>query len=229
MYGLETYLDFDATWSTFSTGEHEDNIGGVRTWKLLDDLDRYQLAIERSQPEVVVEVGTKWGGSALWFASQPGVQRVITVDIDPEPSRELRFGRHFGWTAQQRVKIDFITGNSTDLAVFSQVRELVGNRRCLVSLDGEHAAPHVADEIAMYGHLVRPDQYLVVEDGIFDLAGPERSHLGGACIPAEGGPLRAISWCLAHNPMWTRAVELERMTDRSYHPAGIWRRGRLDG
>lgn len=231
MYGLDIYLDFDATWSTFSTGEHEDNIGGVKAWKLLDDLDRYQLAIERSQPEVVVEVGTKWGGSALWFASQPGVRRVITIDIDPGPSRAFRLnpGAPDAWAARHHGKIDFVVGNSTDPAVFNAVREAVGNRRCLVSLDGEHAAPHVADEITMYGHLVRPDQYLVVEDGIFDLAGPERSHLGGARIPAEGGPLRAVSWCLAHDPRWTRAVEIERMTDRSYHPAGIWRRGRLDG
>lgn len=229
MYGIETYLDFDATWGTFATGEHEDSVGGVKTWKLLDDLDRYSLVIERSQPEVVVEVGTKWGGSALWFASQPGVQRVVTIDIDPSNNHALRCDPPSGWASQMLEKVHFITGNSADPAVFAAVQDAVRGRRCLVSLDGEHAAPHVADEIALYSHLVRPGQYLVVEDGIFDLAGPERSHLGGARIPAEGGPLRAIWWTLAHNPAWTRAVEVERMTERSYHPAGFWLRGQTRG
>lgn len=215
MYGIETYLDFDATWRTFSTGEHQQGIPDLPPmWKLAADLERYEVALEISTPEVVVEVGTKWGGSACWFR-RFGVE-VITVDIDPWSSRKIRARRPEG--------IHWVTGSSTDPAVFNQVRELVAGRDCLVTLDGEHAAPHVADEIALYSHLVRPGQYLVVEDGIFDLAGPERSALGGTRIPAEGGPLRAIWWTLVHNPLWDRDVELERLSPTTHHPAGFWRR-----
>ena len=80
-------------------------------------------------------------------------------------------------------------------------------------------------EIGLYGPLVTPGCYLVVEDGIFDLIGPERAHLGGARIPAEGGPLRAIAATVAGDTAnWKRDMAIEKMSSRSYHPCGFWRR-----
>jgi cephalosporin hydroxylase len=101
--------------------------------------------------------------------------------------------------------------------------DLIDGRRTMVSLDSEHATPHVLAEIALYGPLVTPGCYLVVEDGIFDLIEPERAHLGGARIPAEGGPLRAIAATLAQDSAeWKRDTAIEKMSARSYHPAGFW-------
>ena len=107
--------------------------------------------------------------------------------------------------------------------MLSCVVDLIDGRRTMVSLDSEHATPHVLAEIALYGPLVTPGCYLVVEDGIFDLIEPERAHLGGARIPAEGGPLRAIAATLAQDSaVWKRDTAIEGMSARSYHPAGFW-------
>ena len=119
--------------------------------------------------------------------------------------------------------ITWLIGDTLDPATTASVAELVQGRRTMVSLDAEHAAPHVIREIQDYGKFVTPGCYLVVEDGIFDLIEPERAHLGGARIPLEGGPLQAMS-VLVGDPEWQRDAKIERMSARSHHPCGFWRR-----
>ena len=80
--------DLAASWATFASGEYEVDTDGTRTWKLADDLARYRAIIEATKPEVIVETGTKFGGSARWFKSL-GLD-VITVDIDDTYSGEAR-------------------------------------------------------------------------------------------------------------------------------------------
>lgn len=204
--------DLDASWATFASGEYETDTDGTRTWKMADDLERYRAIIEATKPEVIVETGTKFGGSARWFRSL-GLE-VITVDIDDTYSGDAR---------REHPDIHWIIGDTVDPNVLSCVVDLIDGRRTMVSLDSEHALPHVLAEIGLYGPLVTPGCYLVVEDGIFDLIGPERAHLGGARIPAEGGPLRAIAQTVAADTAtWNRAVAVEMMSPRSYHPAGFW-------
>lgn len=204
--------DLDASWATFASGEYEVDTDGTRTWKMREDLERYRAIIEATKPEVIVETGTKFGGSARWFRSL-GLD-VITVDIDGTYSEETR---------RNHPEIHWIIGDTTDPAVMSCIVDLIDGRRTMVSLDSEHAAPHVVAEIGLYGPLVTPGCYLVVEDGIFDLINPERAHLGGARIPAEGGPLRAIAQTLARDSVsWKRDLVIEKMSARSYHPAGFW-------
>lgn len=204
----------DQSWATFASGEYEVDTDGIRTWKLADDLERYRTIIEVTKPEVIVETGTKFGGSARWFKSLG--PDVITVDIDDEYS---------GTARRAHPDIHWIIGDVLDPAVLSCVVDLIDGRRTMVSLDSEHATPHVLAEIVLYGPLVTPGCYLVVEDGIFDLIDPSRSHLGGGRIPAEGGPLRAIAQTVARDSAnWRRDLGIESMTPRSYHPAGFWLR-----
>ena len=204
----------ERSWDTFRTGEHQQDGVGVRMWKLADDLQRYTAIIAETKPEVIVETGTKWGGSALFFAGL-GLD-VITVDIDGTFSKPAR---------DEHPTIHWLIGDSLDPAVLACVADLIDGRRTMVSLDSEHAAPHVAAEIGAYAGFVTPGCHLVVEDGVFDLVDPKYAHLGGARIPAEGGPLLAISQTLAlDSATWKRDIRVEEMSDRSHHPAGFWLR-----
>jgi len=215
---LDSY-DFDASWVTFASGEHEDELGGVRMWKLIDDLQRYRRVIEQTRPQLVIEVGTRWGGSALWFANL-GVD-VFTIDIDQTDAVRSRADHpHPEWN-----RVFFHEGDSIAPPAISRTREIAQDYdRVMVSLDGEHRAPHVLAEIALYRELVTPGCHLVVEDGIFDLAPPERAHLGGALIPTQGGPLRAIDALMPFDVRFVRDEQIEGMSPRSYHPAGFWQR-----
>ena len=210
---IETFLDVPATWATFASGEYATEVDGVLTWKLEDDLDRYRRIIEAAQPEVIVETGTAFGGSAIWFSQ---FAEVITIDADGERARPVRPGYpHIHW----------LIGDSLDPAVHAAVVDLIDGRSTMVVLDSEHAAPHVLREIQDYGKLVTPGQYLVVEDGIFDLVDPSLAHLGGARIPLERGPLRAIELTVAEDThLWERDTAIEQLTDRTYHAGGFWMR-----
>ena len=213
-------FDFAASWATFATGEHQDELGGVKMWKLVDDLERYRQAIKAAQPQLVIEVGTRWGGSALWFAHR-GVD-VLTIDIDQTDSAESR-RRTADYPEWSRVA--FHQGDSLAPSTYARACDLAADYdRVMVSLDGEHRAPHVLAEIALYRELVTVDSYLVVEDGIFDLAPPEHAHLGGALIPTQGGPLRAIDALMPYDGRFKRDTGVEGMSPRTYHPAGWWQR-----
>lgn len=213
---LAIHADVNASLQTFALGTYEQRLDGLTVWKLAADLDRYATIIAATRPDVVVETGTKFGGSARWFEHQS--LDVVTVDVDGESSRRAR---------QVCERTTWIVGDSTDPAVVDRVARLVAGRRVMVSLDSEHAAPHVAAEIAAYGPLVTPGCYLVVEDGIFDLTRDRQvQRRGGTRIPAEGGPLQAIGDVLAGDPAWERDEAVERMHLVSHHPAGWWvRRG----
>ena len=208
---IETFLNVEATWATFASGEYATEVDGILTWKLEDDLDRYRRIIDATRPEVIIETGTAFGGSAIWFSQ---FAEVITIDADGERARPVR---------PQYPHIHWLVGDTLDPAVSDCARDLVNGRRTMVVLDSEHAAPHVLREIQTYGRMVSPGCYLVVEDGIFDLVDPSLAHLGGARIPLERGPLRAVELTVAEDThLWTRDIDIEKLTDRTYCAGGFW-------
>ncbi len=215
---LPTDLDVEASCATFQCeGDFTQKHEGLRVWKTIDDMARYRRVIEAARPEVVVEVGTKWGGFAAWLADTCGVE-VIAVDI------EVAEGRPQAWPGVTFV----VEGSSIDVHVVRRVRDLAAGRPTMVALDGDHHSPHVCREIRAYGRLVTPGQYLVVEDGIADLAPYEVAEPIGHRIPRTGGPLRAITRELANNAYWRRDTGIENLTRVSHHPAGWWVKVRPD-
>ena len=130
---------------------------------------------------MLVETGTRFGGSARYFASLfdlLGSGRVITVDIDPEASRP------------PHDRISYLEGSSTADDVVAQIRSAIGpDDRVLAILDSDHSYAHVRDELAIYGELVSPGSYLIVED----------SNINGHPVYPEfgPGPMEAIDEFLA--------------------------------
>lgn len=207
------HIDAAASLATFDADGHVQDHRGVPVWKLAYDLERYAGVIAATRPDVIVECGTMWGGSALWFEDHD--VDVITIDMEPGPI--------YAAARSQCERTTWISGSSTNPAIVAQVADLVAGRRVMVSLDSEHSAPHVSAEIAAYGPLVSPGCYLVVEDGIFDLALTDDGRArGGALVPHVGGPLRAICSTLVDDPDWFRDEQVERAYPLSYCPAGWW-------
>jgi len=210
---LDTPIDVAATLATFAEGSYVQVHDGLQMWKHPDDLARLKAVIAATKPSVIVETGTKWGGSAAWLAAQ-GVD-VVTVDCNPNDSLEAR--------RRPSSRVTYLFGDSVDPAVLESVKESVGRRKTMVILDSEHASGHVLKEIEAYGPLVSPGCYLVIEDGIFDLTTDHAlKSRGGFRIPTEGGPLVAVEKTVANDPAWKRDTQIEALTPLSHNPGGWW-------
>ena len=124
--------------------------------------------IHQVKPDYVIETGTLFGGSAVYysgmleFVNPDG--KVITIDINEQQlHREAR--THPLWTR----RVQFIKGSSTAPEVIQQVSTQVGGgKRVLVTLDTLHAPDHVSRELALYSQFVSPGSYLIVQDTYYE-------------------------------------------------------------
>jgi cephalosporin hydroxylase len=170
-----------------------------RIYKYPTDLWVYEEIIRETQPEVIVEVGSAQGGSALWFAR---FADVVSVDLRA-PSNDPR--------------VHWVEGNSTFQEVIALVHDAVAGRRCMVSLDSDHSRPHVRSELGGYAPLVSPGCYLVVEDTAVDTYGVD------AELYPDGGPLPAVREFLERHP----GFEVDTSRERFFlgmNPGGWLRR-----
>ena len=133
---------------------------GVPTWKEPTDLWVYQHILVELKPDLVIETGTLYGGSALYLASLCeliGAGRVISVDI--QHPRSL----------PQHARLEYILGSSTAPEVGARIRaEAARANTVMVILDSDHNYEHVLDELRLYSTMVTPGSYLIVEDTLFD-------------------------------------------------------------
>lgn len=170
------------------------------------DLWIYQELLVRTRPDVIVETGTKFGGSALFMATIMdiiGHGRIVSVDIDPTP------------TWPQHPRISYIVGSSTNAAVIAQVRKEVGAGRAMVILDSDHRFEHVYNEIIAYNSLVRIGDYLIVEDTNVN---------GHPTFPEYGpGPMEAVDKFLSENDEFVVDSRCERFL-MTLNPRGYLRR-----
>ena len=148
---------------------------GAPIWQLADDLMLLQRIVAGIRPALIVETGTKYGGSALFFASMLELldlpqSRIITVDLcETEAARQVLTSHRLGRYVQERL-----VASSLDPAVLATVGAAAGAAEgpVMVFLDDWHGGDHVLAELHAYGPFVGPDGLLVVSDTTFaDLAG----------------------------------------------------------
>jgi cephalosporin hydroxylase len=202
----ELYYDsMDQTWKdTFFLG--------VRTAKCPLDMWVYQEILWETRPDLIIECGTAWGGSALFFASifdLLGGGEVVTIDIaghDEIPGRP------------EHPRITYLTGSSTAPDIVAAVRERAATaQRTMVVLDSDHSYAHVRQELEEYSGLVSPGCYLVVED----------TNVNGHPVVPEFGPgpgEAAAEWS-------SQSTDFERDPSRekfmlTFNPGGYLRRTR---
>jgi cephalosporin hydroxylase len=177
---------------------------GFHTLKCPMDLWIYQEILVETEPDVIIETGTRFGGSAAYLASLCdllGRGSVVTVDI-----KQLSgLPRH--------PRIDYILGSSTSAAVMAEVRRRIGpGERVMVILDSDHRRDHVLDELQAYHALVSPGCYLIVED----------TNVNGHPVwPDHGaGPMEAVEAFLPSHPEFRVDLGRERFL-MTMNPSGF--------
>lgn len=156
---------------------------GVKVLKNPLDLWVYQEIIFEIKPDVIIETGTAYGGSALYFASICDLLskgRVVTIDVNRPP------------VLIRHKRVVFLHGSSLDLVIFNKVKgEARRAKKTLVILDSDHWKGHVAKELKLYSQLVSVGSYLIVEDTIVNNH-PVRPDFGP-------GPYEAVGEFLKEN------------------------------
>ncbi|PFE20219.1 cephalosporin hydroxylase [Bacillus cereus] len=162
---------------------HDTHWLGVPILKLPSDLFLYQEIIYELKPDLIIECGTCYGGSALYLASildLIGKGHVVTIDIFPQPNRP------------SHDRITYVTASSVSVQA---VQTILNMRKpadvILVILDSDHSKEHVAKELLLYQSIVTTGSYIIVED---------TSINGNPVYPDWGpGPMEAVEEFLATN------------------------------
>jgi cephalosporin hydroxylase len=205
---VERFVDF------YYSGGTAGNLrwNGVDIIKNPCDLWMMLELFQRIRPRVLVETGTHFGGSALFYADllrTLGIDcLVVTIDINPK------------WSIDPVTRgIESLVGYSTDASIVDSVRRVVektaGEKPVMVALDSDHSENNVAKELDIYADFVTPGSYLVVEDTIVN---------GHPCFPSHGpGPWEAVDKFLEKRKDFVVDVECQRFL-LTFNPRGWLRR-----
>ena len=148
---------------------------GVPIWQLADDLVALQRIVVDAKPKWIVETGTKFGGSAIFFASllammgrAPDDGGVITVDIQ-ETAEARRFLSDRSHPLVRHVRRRLV-GAAKSPEIFASVRDAIDADPgpVMVFLDDWHDGDHVYAELLAYSPLVTPGGILIVADTAFE-------------------------------------------------------------
>jgi len=154
---------------------------GIRCWKSVSDMWNYQEILMELKPSLVIEFGTRYGGSALFFATvmrhlgQPF--KVLSVDISHEVLDPA---------ARRDPDILFVESVSTVPAMAERIRRLHAEYpgKIFAILDSDHSMNNVLSEMKLLQPLLTVGDYLVVEDSDIN---------GHPVLPGFGaGPYEAI-------------------------------------
>jgi cephalosporin hydroxylase len=171
---------------------------GVPVVKPPLDMWIYQEILFTLRPEVIVETGTAYGGSAYFLATicdLIGAGRIVTVDIEEREDRP------------DHPRVTYLTGDSKDEAVVARVgSEIAPGESVMVILDSKHHRDHVLAEMRAYGPLVTEGQYLIAEDTTINLGVPKPK---GRPYPRPG-PRDAVDEFLAEQDRF----ELDRSREK---------------
>lgn len=188
------------------TWRHADFLG-VGVLKNPLDLWIYQELVHRIRPDLIVETGTMFGGSAFYLATLCDLVdngRVVTIDITERPNRPTH------------PRLRYMTGSSTSEEILTEVKAMAADAAAvMVILDSDHTCGHVLEELRRYSPFVTPGSYVVVED----------TNVNGHPVwPTFGpGPMEAVDAFLAETDEFEIDPDCERFL-YTMNPRGYLRR-----
>ena len=167
----------------------------------------YQEIFYEQKPDIIIECGTSYGGSALFLAKMCDIVengRILTIDIIEEEERP------------EHNRIKYFKGSTTSNEIVEQVKkEIRKGDKVIALLDSDHRKTHVLNELRIYSNLVTKGSYLIVED----------SNMNGHPVtPSSGpGPMEAVFEFLKEN----NDFEIDKSKEKffmTFNPNGYLRK-----
>jgi cephalosporin hydroxylase len=152
-----------------------DRYAGLGLAKFPEDLRTYEHIMWAHRPNTVIEIGTSFGASALWFRDRlrwlcsyrkVDSVRVISIDLDVDTAR----------VSLGEVDPDFeetiilIAGDVLDASLPKLVAgHLAPDARCMVVEDSAHEYHTTMAALTGFAQFVPPLGFFVAEDGYIDI------------------------------------------------------------
>jgi cephalosporin hydroxylase len=133
----------------------------------------YQMIVWEVKPDLIIEIGTNIGGSALYLSDlldqlgNGGVLHTIDIENKVHPTALAKNNIKFYFDGFENYNID---GNYKNILIID---------------DGSHSYEHVIQSLEKFSNAVSLNSYFIVEDGILDNLGWKNQY--------NGGPNKAIS------------------------------------
>jgi cephalosporin hydroxylase len=174
---------------------HEgDSYAGIRMRKFPEDLHTFEHLLWDEKVDVVVEIGTGHGSSALWFRDRlrtlasyrnAAPPLVVSIDVDVTSAHE-NLGRVDPTYSRT---ITLVEADIRDPGTVDEVRRhLPDGARVLVVEDTAHRYDTTMAALRYFSSLVAISSFMVVEDGHRDIPGmlpEEMPSLNGALVAVE--------------------------------------------
>ncbi len=152
-----------------------DSYAGVLLRKFPEDLRVYEHLLWADRPNVVIEIGTLRGASALWYRDRLRTMaaygrisafRVITIDLEAELARPYLDRADPNWEQD----ISLVSADICDESLPARIAEgLPPDARCFVIEDSAHVYDTTMAALNGFGRFVHPGGYFIVEDGYVDV------------------------------------------------------------
>lgn len=147
------------------------------------DMAIFTRALWDLQPRTLIEIGSKKGGSALWFADLLGAYGletpVYSIDLAPPDLSDPR--------------ITFLEGNVNDLEPLLAAQGLLeAPHPWFVLEDSAHTFESCLAALHVFGRHMQTGDLMVMQDGVLDELGLTERY--------QGGPSRAIAAFLDEAP-----------------------------
>jgi cephalosporin hydroxylase len=163
-------------WLARAAQHTQDSYAGVALSKFPEDLRTYEHLLWETAADIVIEIGTQAGGSALWFRDRLITNRhygrvrrdpqVISVDVTHASARDELARADPRWSET----ITLVEGDVRDPATAEAVATLVHKgSRCLVIEDSAHEHDTTLAALNGFARFVPPGGFFVVEDGCVDI------------------------------------------------------------
>ncbi len=186
----------------------------------------YEHLLWHARPDVVLELGTQWGGSALWFRDRLYSQHryragrtpvVISADLSVEPAREAI--EMLGPTAGEGIVL--LEGDLRDSELSRRIAALItDDATVLVVEDAQHDDVTTLACLRAFAPMVSPGGFYMVEDTCVDVE-PLRYEKTWP----RGCGLALERW-LAEDPLGSRFVRRPDLQPYGFtcHPGGLIQR-----
>ncbi|WP_432409993.1 class I SAM-dependent methyltransferase [Rasiella sp. SM2506] len=134
--------------------------------------------IKSHEPKVVVEIGTKKGGSFFIWARYLKPNHLVSVDLPGGihgggfPKQKIPFMKYF-LSDRKKSKVSIILGDSHSDDTFQKLKKILnGEKIDFLFIDGDHRYEGVKSDFEMYKPLVRPGGLI----GFHDIVDTEYHH-----------------------------------------------------